>query len=63
MDILQQLTAKKAQIKYENTRPDDAKDTHGDITKAKKILNYVPKTTIEEGLELTVKWYKEKFNK
>jgi UDP-glucose 4-epimerase len=29
-----------------------------DINKAKKILNWEPRTTLEEGLKLTVDWYK-----
>lgn len=35
------------------------KDRAFDITKAKTILNYDPKVTLEEGLTRTANWYKE----
>lgn len=36
------------------------KDRAFDITKAKTMLNYDPKVTLEEGLTRTANWYKEK---
>lgn len=36
------------------------KDRAFDITKARTILNYNPKVTLEEGLSRTAIWYKEK---
>ena len=35
------------------------KDRAFDITKAKTILNYQPKVSLEEGLKRTAEWYKE----
>jgi len=40
----------------------DVIKTFANIEKAKKILNFNPKTNIEEGLENFIKWYKEYFN-
>ncbi len=48
-------------IEYQKPRDDDAKDTYGNIEKAKKILDYIPQTSVEEGLRLTVNWYKKYF--
>ena len=37
----------------------DVNETWADISKAKSILNWTPKITLEQGLENTVDWYKE----
>ena len=62
LELMIKLTSLNTKIEYENFRSDDAKDTHGNIEKAKKILGYSPKTSIEDGLRITVDWYKKKFN-
>ena len=33
--------------------------TFADIAKAKKIIDYDPKTTFEEGISKFIKWYKD----
>ncbi len=38
-------------------QPGDVERTYADITKAKKLLGYNPKTTFKEGIEGFVKWY------
>lgn len=38
-------------------QPGDVERTYADITKAKKLLGYNPKTTFKEGIEEFVKWY------
>jgi UDP-glucose 4-epimerase len=43
---------------YQPRKPDDVQHTHADIRKAADILGYRPKTSIEEGLESFVKWFK-----
>lgn len=48
-------------IEFQKPRQDDVKDTYGNIDKAKKILNYSPQTSVEDGLRLTVEWYKKNF--
>ncbi len=61
IEQLSALTKMNPEINYEKLRIDDAKDTHGNIDKAKKILGYEPKTSIENGLKLTIDWYKQQF--
>ena len=34
-------------------------ETFADITKSKKMLDYNPKTNLEDGLPRLVDWYKE----
>ncbi|RAP25810.1 hypothetical protein DID78_07150 [Candidatus Marinamargulisbacteria bacterium SCGC AG-343-D04] len=34
----------------------------GDISKAKKLLNYSPQFSIEKGIDLSIQWYKNYFS-
>lgn len=40
-------------------QPGDVDRTFADVSKAKKLLGYEPKTSFEEGIENFVNWYKE----
>lgn len=42
-----------------NMQPGDVEKTFADISKAKRLINYEPKTTFEEGIKKFIKWYKE----
>ena len=46
-------------IKQLPMQPGDVDRTYADITKAKKLIGYEPKTTFEEGIRKFVNWYKE----
>jgi UDP-glucose 4-epimerase len=50
IEILENLTGKKAKIVYQQKQKGDVKDTYADITKAKNVLGYKPEVKIEEGL-------------
>jgi UDP-glucose 4-epimerase len=41
-------------------RPSDVRRLHADITLAKKMLGYSPKTSFNEGIELTIEWFRSK---
>ena len=41
-------------------RPGDLKHSYGDITKARRNLEYEPKVQLEKGLSELVKWYSKK---
>lgn len=43
-------------IKQMPMQPGDVDRTYADITKARKLLGYEPKTTFEEGIKKFVKW-------
>ncbi len=43
-------------IAYESAKPWDPQVTHADISKAKRMLNYHPKTTLEDGLRRFSQW-------
>ena len=46
-------------IKQLPMQPGDVDKTYADISKAKKLIGYEPKTTFEEGIRKFVNWYKE----
>lgn len=51
---------KEPKIKEMPMQQGDVNITYADISKAKEMLNYDPKTPFKEGIEKFVKWYKEK---
>jgi nucleoside-diphosphate-sugar epimerase len=57
--LLEQNLGKKAKIKRLPRHPADIKATWAHIAKAKKLLGWKPKTSIEEGIDKTVRWFFE----
>ena len=41
-------------------RPSDVRRLHADIAVAEKMLGYSPKTSLKEGIELTIDWFRSK---
>ncbi len=44
---------------YRDFRPGDVKHSQADISKAKRLLGYMPTHTIEQGLNEALTWYQE----
>jgi UDP-glucuronate 4-epimerase len=59
IDLLERYTRKKANLNYLPLQSGDVKQTYADIRKARELLRYDPKISIEEGLKDFVMWYKE----
>ena len=57
-DKLSKLLNKNIKAKYANERAGDIKHSNADISKAKELLDYNPEYSMDEGLELTIEWYK-----
>jgi UDP-glucuronate 4-epimerase len=57
ISIIEEKLGKKADIHKVPRPAADCKMTHADISKARRLLNYDPKTTIEEGMEQFIDWY------
>ncbi len=47
-------------IEHRPPRPSDVRRLHADITLAKKMLGYSPKTSFNEGIGLTIDWFRSK---
>lgn len=56
--IIIKLTQSKSKIIYKELPQDDPKMRRPDITKAKKILKWVPEICLEDGLRETIKYFK-----
>jgi nucleoside-diphosphate-sugar epimerase len=65
VDLIKELTDFKGEVVWNTIpkRPLDIAKQVGDYSKAKKLLGWKPKYTLEEGLKLTVNFWKEKLNK
>jgi UDP-glucuronate 4-epimerase len=62
MDFIKEIetaTKKKAKLKMTPMQAGDVNQTFADISKAKALLGYEPKTSIREGVRSFVEWYKE----
>jgi len=59
ISLIEKLVDKKAAIKEYPKQPGDVDITYADIGKAQKLLDYSPKTSIEEGMRMFVEWYLE----
>lgn len=57
--VLKKLTGSTVQQTYRAERSGDVRDSLADISKAKNILGYDPVYKIEEGLKLTLAWFKK----
>lgn len=59
---IEKTLEKKAKLTYLSPQPGDVPKTWADISKSKKIFNYNPKTTIENGIKKFIDWYKQNKN-
>ena len=58
-DKIIDLTDSKSKIEYSgNFRENDPMRRRPDITKAKKVLDWEPKVSLDEGLKKTIEYYK-----
>lgn len=59
IQIIEKNLEKKAIKQRQKKQIGDAKVTLADISKAKKYLNYNPKTSIEQGVKNYISWYRK----
>lgn len=57
-DKIKKLTNSSSEIVFGNLPPDDPSQRQPDISKAKRLLNWEPKVTVDEGLLKTIEYYK-----
>jgi len=59
--MVNRLTGNKAGIVYEDYRiPDDPQVRQPDISKARRVLKWEPTVDLEEGLQKTIEWFRER---
>ena len=57
VEIIKNLTGFKGKIKWNTEKPDGQPRRMLDTTRAKKEFGFYAKTSFEEGLKKTYKWY------
>ncbi len=63
LKLLEKITGKKIQAKYDPPRTGDIRDSQADLSLARKVLGYEPRVQFEEGLGRTWDWYKKAYGK
>lgn len=58
--IIEKNVGRKADIIYQAPAPGDVPVTYADVAKARRLLGFNPKVSIEEGVERYVKWFFER---
>jgi GDP-D-mannose 3', 5'-epimerase len=58
-ETIVKISNKDIKIKFDLTRPEGDIDRMADWTKAKALLNWQPRTTIETGLQIVYKWIEQ----
>ena len=59
--LIIKITCSNSTIIHIDSREDDPYRRSADITKAKKLLGWIPGTDLETGLRKTIDWVKEKY--
>ena len=54
---IEKVVGKKAVIEYASGFAGDVPVTHADVNKARRLLDYAPKTSVEEGMRKMYEWY------
>ena len=57
VETIEKVLGKKAVLDKQPMQPGDVEKTYADISKAKEILGYNPKTNFEDGIKKFVDWY------
>jgi UDP-glucuronate 4-epimerase len=57
--LLEKAIGKKVNLQYLPAQPGDVPQTYADILKAKRLLGYTPKVSIDAGLEMFIKWFRK----
>ena len=58
VDCIKKILGSTVKPIYADARKGDVRDSHADITRAKKILGWEPTVVLKEGLERTVEWFR-----
>lgn len=60
--LIEDALGRRARIERQPLQPGDVSLTHADISKARRLLRYDPRTPIEDGIRNFVAWYKSHGN-
>ena len=60
---IEEITGKRAKLKYIEKQKGDVRDTWADVSKASELLNWTPKVDVSAGLKSFVEWFTSEFEK
>jgi GDP-D-mannose 3',5'-epimerase len=61
--IIIRISGKDIKIEYDLTKPQGVRGRNADLTTARKVLNWYPKISLEDGLKKVYYWALERFNR
>lgn len=59
--LIKQLTASQSDIQFVKKRKDDPQKRKPDISKAKKLLGWTPTISLQEGFQLAINYFQNKY--
>ena len=62
VSLIEQNLGEKAEIKFLPMQPGDAPESFAEIDKSIKMLDFHPKTNVNDGVNFFISWYLEKYN-
>ncbi|MEN3033461.1 MAG: NAD-dependent epimerase/dehydratase family protein [Aquificaceae bacterium] len=62
LEIISKKTGKRLKIEIEDFKKGDMNLTHANVELAKKTLGWEPQTSLEDGIEKTVLWFRENWD-
>lgn len=62
INVVEKTLGKKAKIEEKPMQMGDVSITYADISKAKKILNFKPKVSIEQGMQIFADWFLKNYD-
>ena len=62
ISLIESISGRKAKIKQVGEQSGDMPITSADISKAKRLLDYCPKTDIKKGMNIFIDWFKKKYH-
>jgi len=57
IQTLEEVCGRKAVLDRKSEQPGDVPQTYADLTKAKALLNYQPRTDFKTGIERFYQWF------
>lgn len=63
IEAIEKSLGKKAKMNYLEMQPGDVPATHADVTPLENTFSYHPSTSVEEGVDRFVQWYKDYYKK
>lgn len=62
-ELIMTLSAKRKPVRYDVTKPEGQLRRCPSLEKAKRLLGYVPRVSLRQGLKLTIDWYTQQIKR